>query len=329
MVLRWKLVSLLHLAALSSWTSACAPKLADRWVQPTEASSGRALGLARSHHFGVTGVRVEGSSNPTASALAGSALRLRGGATKKKTKKGGKAKKEEEEEVEESDSAADDDDDFAFGFEEEDVTEGDFDGEGTMAARIRSAVEKTPPVTQGFLSLSIAATVGAWLLNGNRFPDFLFLDWVKVKQGQIWRLLTSFLYFGPLDISYVLTVQFVWQYMSQLEKVHHKEPEQFVIMWLMGASLLVGAFAATGLPTANLGHNLSCFLVYVWARTYEGHDINFMEMFTMRSELMPWFLALQTFLLEGEFPLMDLVGIAVGHVYYVLYSAKVINLTLF
>ena len=30
-------------------------------------------------------------------------------------------------------------------------------------------------------------------------------------------------------------------------------------------------------------------------------------------------------MLEGEFPLMDLVGIAVGHVYYVLYSAKVIK----
>lgn len=33
--------------------------------------------------------------------------------------------------------------------------------------------------------------------------------------------------------------------------------------------------------------------VYVWSRTYEGHEINFMELFTMRSELMPWFLALQ------------------------------------
>jgi hypothetical protein len=30
-------------------------------------------------------------------------------------------------------------------------------------------------------------------------------------------------------------------------------------------------------------------------------------------------------LLEGEFPLMDLVGIAVGHVYYVLYSAKALR----
>ena len=86
--------------------------------------------------------------------------------------------------------------------------------------------------------------------------------------------------------------------------MHHKEPEQFVMMWLTGAAILLAAFAATNIPTANLGHNLSCFLVrrrgsvpallciraltfprlhffisfplavtpqvYVWSRTYEG-----------------------------------------------------------
>jgi len=51
----------------------------------------------------------------------------------------------------------------------------------------------------------------------------------------------------------------------------------------------------------------------------------------MNQEIKPLFIFLvtlifaaiaQTSLLEGEFPLMDLVGIAAGHVYYVLYSTK-------
>jgi len=46
-----------------------------------------------------------------------------------------------------------------------------------------------------------------------------------------------------------------------------------------------------------------------------------MELFTVRSELMPWFLALQTLLLEGEFPVMDLVGIVAGHAYHVLHTS--------
>ena len=116
---------------------------------------------------------------------------------------------------------------LADDFGEEDVSQGDFDGENTLARQVQSAIEKTPPITQAFLTLSIGATVLAMLLNNNRFPDFLLLDWAQVaSRGQLWRLFTAFLYFGPLDISFALTVQFVWQYMSQLEKVHHKEPEQ-------------------------------------------------------------------------------------------------------
>ena len=231
------------------------------------------------------------------------------------------------EEVGDDDDDTDDDDwdSINFGDEGDEASMADFEGEDTLMRRIKSAVKRTPPITQGFLSLSIAVTFLSMLLNGNKFPAALLLDWPKVLSGlQLWRMFSAFLYFGPFDISFLLTIQFVWQYMSQLEKVHHKEPEQFVVMWLTGALFLLVAFWMSSIPTANLGHNLSCYLVYVWARTYEGHEINFMELFTMRSELMPWFLALQTFLLEGEFPLMDLVGIAVGHIYYVLYSAKML-----
>jgi hypothetical protein len=32
---------------------------------------------------------------------------------------------------------------------------------------------------------------------------------------------------------------------------------------------------------------------------------------------------------QGEFPLMDLVGIATGHIYYVLYSAKMLPVPAF
>jgi hypothetical protein len=165
-------------------------------------------------------------------------LELRGGAKKKdkskKSKKGKKGKaKEAESEAEVAEPSVDvEDDEFNVaadedGFDDIGVNQGDFDGENTFARQMQSAIEKTPPVTQAFLTLSIGVTLASFALNNNRFPDFLLLDWAQVvTRGQIWRLFTAFLYFGPLDISFALTVQFVWQYMSQLEKVHHKEPEQ-------------------------------------------------------------------------------------------------------
>lgn len=127
------------------------------------------------------------------------------------------------------------------------VNAGDFEGESTMFRRLQNAVQRTPPITQAFMGASIGLTIASFALNSNRWPTWLLLDWSKVLRGQVgylsprqeankitlcppcckvWRVLTTFLYFGPLDLSYALTVQFVWQYMSQLEKVHHKEPEQ-------------------------------------------------------------------------------------------------------
>jgi len=165
-------------------------------------------------------------------------LELRGGAKKKdESKKNKKSKKgkaiDVESEAEDAETPVDvEDDEFNVavdedGFHDIGVNQGDFDGENTFARQMQSAIEKTPPVTQAFLTLSIGATLASFALNNNRFPDFLLLDWAQVvTRGQIWRLFTAFLYFGPLDISFALTVQFVWQYMSQLEKVHHKEPEQ-------------------------------------------------------------------------------------------------------
>jgi hypothetical protein len=201
---------------------------------------------------GLSGQRRAALASPTSAASQPSkatgspryALELRGGAKKKdknnKSKKGKKGKKPEiESDAEATEPAADAEDDDGFhvaaddvdgasgGGDGEGVNQGDFDGENTLARQVQSAIEKTPPVTQVFLTLSIGVTLASFLLNNNRFPDFLLLDWAQVvTRGQLWRLFTAFLYFGPLDISFALTVQFVWQYMSQLEKVHHKEPEQ-------------------------------------------------------------------------------------------------------
>jgi Derlin-2/3 len=106
--------------------------------------------------------------------------------------------------------------------------------------------------------------------------------------------------------------------MSQLEKLQYKKPAEFLTMLLFGVfSLLIGN-TFFKLPPRTLGHNLSCFLVYVWSRTFEGGHVNFMEFFELQVELLPWFFAAQTYVLEGEVPYSDFMGIAIGHLYFVL-----------
>ena len=149
--------------------------------------------------------------------------------------------------------------------------------------------------------------------------------------------------------------------MGTLEKLQFAEPWDFLVMLLFGAASLLAGVGIGGGNARFLGHNLSCFLVYIWARTYEGQEVAVMEFFTIRAEpcgdqetfanlraidrtrswvprrcradavtayfhtgaeLLPWFFAAQTYLLEHEPPVHDLLGIAIGHSYTVLRQRK-------
>ena len=101
------------------------------------------------------------------------------------------------------------------------------------------------------------------------------------------RPFTSFLYYGPFGLSYLLTIHFVWTYMGTLEKLQFAEPWDFLVMLLFGAASLLAGVGIGGGNARFLGHNLSCFLVYIWARTYEGQEVAVMEFFTIRAELLP------------------------------------------
>ena len=101
------------------------------------------------------------------------------------------------------------------------------------------------------------------------------------------RPFTGFLYYGPFGLSYLLTIHFVWTYMGTLEKLQFAEPWDFLVMLLFGAASLLAGVGIGGGNARFLGHNLSCFLVYIWARTYEGQEVAVMEFFTIRAELHP------------------------------------------
>ena len=66
------------------------------------------------------------------------------------------------------------------------------------------------------------------------------------------------------------------------EKRHRRW--DFLVMLLFGAASLLAGVGIGGGNARFLGHNLSCFLVYIWARTYEGQEVAVMEFFTIRAE---------------------------------------------
>jgi Derlin-2/3 len=200
----------------------------------------------------------------------------------------------------------------------------DEEGESKMMmfASVSDIWIKTPPITQMYLLGSLVLTVLSFGLNKNRWPQLLHFDWKAILTGQVWRIYTAFLFFGPLDIFYPMTMQFVWQHMSQLEKMNYNKPEDFVILLLFGAVTLISIYSIMGISMKFLGHNLATYLVYIWARVFEGMDVNFMDLVTLKSEMIPWFFCAQTWLLEHEIPFADIIGILVGHIYHYLKEKK-------
>ena len=244
-------------------------------------------------------------------------LLLRGGKKEKKDKKGKKKVVEEayEDEIQE---------------EEEEMLEGDEAEESGRSNQLMSSISemwtKTPPVTQIYIGSSILVSALVFALNKNIWPEILNLDWMKViTRFEIWRPFTAFLFFGPLGMNYILTIHFVWTYMSQLEKLNFKAPEDFFILIVFGAVTLLPLYSILGLSTKFLGHNLSTYLVYIWARLFEGTDVNVMDLFLLRAEVLPWFFCAQTLVLEGEIPFADLLGIVVGHLYHYLKKRKLLT----
>eukprot|EP00568_Trieres_chinensis_P013743 CAMPEP_0183294992 /NCGR_PEP_ID=MMETSP0160_2-20130417/3105_1 /TAXON_ID=2839 ORGANISM="Odontella Sinensis, Strain Grunow 1884" /NCGR_SAMPLE_ID=MMETSP0160_2 /ASSEMBLY_ACC=CAM_ASM_000250 /LENGTH=363 /DNA_ID=CAMNT_0025456391 /DNA_START=81 /DNA_END=1175 /DNA_ORIENTATION=+ len=212
----------------------------------------------------------------------------------------------------------DDDDDLFFdGADVDDVIgEDDFGEDGTLE-RASAAWAKTPPFTKMYLSASVAATLWGYLLNKNEFPRVLLLDWKPIlTRMQLWRPLTAFLNVGPFGLGYAMTGHFVWTYMSTLERLNHDRPYDFWIMILFGCVTMVAGYTFLNISPRFLGHNLSTFLVYVWSRYHEGMEVNMFELFVTRAETLPWFFLAQTFLLEGELPVLDLLGIFFGHIYH-------------
>ncbi|GMH73662.1 hypothetical protein TrVE_jg7455 [Triparma verrucosa] len=222
-----------------------------------------------------------------------------------------------------------DDEETSSDEESENATEYDFaddiDGDSdfdesfddsSLLPRLLHHYHTTPPLTKLYLTSSFIISTLSFLLNQNRFPSILTLHYPSLLTGQLWRPVTQFMNLGPLSLSYFLTLQFLWTYMSSIEKLLHTTPTTFINLLVMIPTLMVVSYGVLGLNVDLLGHNFSTFLVYLWSRLHEGMEVNLMELFTLRAEVLPWFFLGQTFLLEGQLPTLDFLGIVFGHIFY-------------
>jgi hypothetical protein len=180
-------------------------------------------------------------------------------------------------------------------------------------------VMKTPPIARVYTLATLSVSLVSLAFMNNDWPvgslDFRFFD--VVFRFQFWRVLTGFMYFGSFSINFLLTLHFVWEYFSQLEKIYIQTPEEFGMLLIFSVASLCLCYSVLGLNSLYLGHNLSSVLVYVWSRLFEGMnltdmessvtytdfyigmDVSIMGLFTIKAELLPWFFCAQGLLMDG------------------------------
>ncbi|KAK1866448.1 hypothetical protein I4F81_008967 [Pyropia yezoensis] len=173
-----------------------------------------------------------------------------------------------------------------------------------------------PPVTRTYITLAVLTTASVGL--DAISPYKLYINWDSVvRLHQYWRLVTAFLYFGSFNLDFLFHMFFLYRYCKLLElNAFRGRTADFATMLLFGAAFLL-ALSPAAPSILFLGPSLTFMMVYVWARRNEHQAMNLLGLFNFRAPYLPWVLLVFSVLL-GSPPVIDLMGILAGHVYYFL-----------
>jgi len=180
---------------------------------------------------------------------------------------------------------------------------------------IQQEYMQIPPVTRAYTTACVLTTVAVQLEIVTPFqlyfnPDLIF------KNFQIWRLVTNYMFFGTVGFNFLFNMIFTYRYCRMLEEGSFRgRTADFFFMFIFGGFLMT--IVALFVNLVFLGQAFTIMLVYVWSRRNPYIRMNFFGLLNFQAPYLPWVL-LGFSLLLGNSVIVDLMGIAVGHIYYFL-----------
>lgn len=170
-----------------------------------------------------------------------------------------------------------------------------------------------PVVTRAYTTACVVTTLAVQLDLISPFQLY-FNPILILQQAQIWRLITTFLFFGTVGFNFFFNMIFTYRYCRMLEEGSFRgRSADFVTMFLFGATCMI--FFAFFINLLFLGQALTIMLVYVWSRRNPLVRMNFFGLLNFQAPYLPWVL-LGFSVLLGNALYVDLMGMAVGHMYY-------------
>ncbi|KAG7217846.1 hypothetical protein INR49_020848 [Caranx melampygus] len=218
-----------------------------------------------------------------------------------------------------------------------------------MAHSFTQEYFQIPVVTRAYTTACVLTTAAVQLEVITPFQLYFNPDLI-IRRYQIWRLITSFLFFGSLGFSFVFNIIFLYlsgntgnvslsmicyQFDgSGTNEAPLRGEQTHTVMTtckrpVVHTVLLINTYGSLLVPKnkmqlfglfANvffLGQAFIIMLVYVWSRRHPLIRMNFFGLLNFQAPFLPWVLMAFSLLL-GNSIVVDLLGISVGHMYYFL-----------
>ncbi|XP_070572557.1 derlin-2-like [Ptychodera flava] len=174
---------------------------------------------------------------------------------------------------------------------------------------------QTPPITRAYTTACVLTTLAVQLDIITPFQLYFNPDLIFSKY-QLWRLVTNFLFFGTIGFNFLFNMIFTYRYCRMLEEGSFRgRTADFFFMFLFGGTIMT--LIAFFVNLVFLGQAFTLMLVYIWSRRNPYVRLNFFGLMNFQAPYLPWVL-LAFSLLLGNSIIVDVIGIAVGHVYYFL-----------
>jgi Derlin-2/3 len=172
---------------------------------------------------------------------------------------------------------------------------------------------QAPKITKILILSSFSISILVW--SGLITTLDIYLNYSLIlKRFQIWRILTSFLYFGELNLSLVFNMVVFFRDSKDLEKkIFHGSCADYLYFLLFCMFFLL--FLSTFTKSVFLSSSLNFAMMYYWGRKSKTTNVEFMGIFAFPAPYLSIFYLLIMFLLGYDYKNL-FYGIIVGHVYF-------------
>ena len=174
---------------------------------------------------------------------------------------------------------------------------------------------ESPKITKILVLSSFGISILVWSGLINTLDIYLNFYLIFHKY-EIWRIVTTFLYFGEFNLNLILHMFIFFRDSKILErKIFQGNSADYLYFILFCMIFLLILSPIT--KTLFLSTSLNFAMMYYWGRKSKMTNVEFMGVFTFRAPYLSIFYLMISFLLGYEYKEL-IIGIIVGHVYFFL-----------